>query len=55
MFWTFEYERKSVHKAEILIKEINLALIKMMITIITNNYRGITIQYTVLNALVDIK
>lgn len=35
MFWTFEYERKSVHKAEILIKGINLALIKMMITIIT--------------------
>lgn len=30
MFWTFEYERKSVHKAEILIKGINLALIKMM-------------------------
>lgn len=54
MFWTFEYERKSVHKAEILIKGINLALIKMMITII-NNYRGITIQQTVLNALVDIK
>lgn len=32
MFWTFEYEHKSVHEAEILIKgTIDMALIKMMI------------------------